>query len=585
MRRAALLVLLGALPLGGGEPAASAPRAGGLLVFAAAVRAEPPAIYIVREDGTGLRRVARPGFGVRDLRPAWSRDGRSLAFDSRAGTRVVGRGARIRRLGVGRPAWSPDGRRLAQVENSLLWVERTGGADPVGIAVGNPRSPEWSPDGRWIAFYAADGDGEWLGVARPDGSAVRLIAAADFAATGTAPSWSPDGQQVAYVSRTDIRVVDVRSGRIRNLTRSPGRVETDPVWSPDGRWIAFNSRSGDDDHAGELHLVPATGGRSRRLTRNRAPETSPSWSPDSSSLAFAGGESGIYVVRARDGNVRRLAAPRCPGEQIVGVTWGRGGRIAFARETESVADLYDVDWNLYTAPADDAAAARPLAATCALEDEPAWSRDGRRVAYTHNGQIYVSGVDGSGRRRVTFGRSPAWSRDGRQLVVVRGAYEEPRLVVVDVATGDARRLRTGGHAADPAWSPTADVIAFTGRDGIYTIVADAGDLRRLTGPERTQPAWSPDGTRLAYVHWWTLHTIRPDGSDDRLVYDNGDVDLWDPSWSPDGAELVVGWAEQDPRFWRLVLVAADGSGDRFLPRPRGLVYGPLSADWRPVPRG
>ena len=119
----------------------------------------------------------------------------------------------------------------------------------------------WSPDGRQIAFIKIPDAqtpftvGE-LWVMESDGSNPRRLANAD-AGHGYAANWSPDGERIAFVGRenpedenadqsgdvliSNIYVVEVESGRLRQVTTfDQARVET-PFWSPDGNTLGFNA--------------------------------------------------------------------------------------------------------------------------------------------------------------------------------------------------------------------------------------------------------------------------------------------------------------------------------------------------------
>ena len=126
-------------------------------------------------------------------------------------------------------------------------------------------------------------------------------------------------------------------------------------------------------------------------------------------------------------------------------------------------------------------------------------------------------------------------------------------VYVVEPNGDGERLLVE-DAAEPAWSPDGESIAFTSsRDRfgetcfhdcsvngeIYVARADGTGLRRLTTSraQETSPAWSPDGKRIAFVsdrsdrngHEYEIYSMAVDGSDVRRLTTN---DVWDlePDW-------------------------------------------------------
>lgn len=136
--------------------------------------------------------------------------------------------------------------------------------------------------------------------------------------------------------------------------------------------------------------------------------------------------------------------------------------------------------------------------------DPAWSPDGRRLAFIAPGaggagDVYVVDADGRHKGRITrtdrVGEaSPSWSPDGRHLVVER----EGRLFVLRADGGGGRRLASG---LQPAWSPGGRRIAFTDGDNLYLVSANGGQARQVMSAPgaQTAPAWATDGRRLAYV--------------------------------------------------------------------------------------
>jgi hypothetical protein len=136
--------------------------------------------------------------------------------------------------------------------------------------------------------------------------------------------------------------------------------------------------------------------------------------------------------------------------------------------------------------------------------DPAWSPDGRRLAYIApgaggTGDVFVRDADGTHRGRITQTdgvdeSSPSWSPDGRYLAVERGG----RIVILRADGGGERRLIRG---LQPAWSPGGRRIAFTDGNDLYLVSARGGGARRVTSAPgaQTAPAWSPEGLRLAFV--------------------------------------------------------------------------------------
>ena len=170
--------------------------------------------------------------------------------------------------------------------------------------------------------------------------------------------------------------------------------------------------------------------------------------------------------------------------------------------------------------------------------QPALSPDGSRIAFSSNLEgtfdIYVIGVDGAGRRRVTTGggssiqpesvpiddSEPAWSPDGSRIAFARGfdatgngvfvqtcaEWSDILVVNVDVSDPSEVNLTNGEHGTDPAWSPDGRRIAFAssraGNFDIYTMSSEDGSsVEQLTDDEwaEADPSWSPDGSHIAYT--------------------------------------------------------------------------------------
>jgi hypothetical protein len=135
--------------------------------------------------------------------------------------------------------------------------------------------------------------------------------------------------------------------------------------------------------------------------------------------------------------------------------------------------------------------------------DPAWTPDGRRLAYVApgaagSGDLFVVDADGSHKGRITDTiddeQSPDWSPDGMRLVVER----DGNVVVVRADGQGSRRLAAG---LSPVWSPGGGRIAYSDGDDLYSVRPGGGRPRKLYGAAgaQTEPAWSPDGRRIAFI--------------------------------------------------------------------------------------
>jgi WD40-like Beta Propeller Repeat len=268
-------------------------------------------VHVVDADGRGDRRVDHSRY---DSDPAWSSDGRSLAFvrSPTAVSKLV-----VWRSGVERAVaeaagscplnfrWSPRGRWIAYGSDGLYLVRSDGRGRRRLVGACGSADFAWSPNGRWLA-YSSDSAPE-LDVVHPDGSGQRRL----LASATSDLAWSADGHSLAFFAGPGLEVVDVANAALWVVGEAQRF-----AWSPRGRLLAFSSGDGIGvlDRAGKRHLLSSDAA------------VGVAWSPEATSLAYKDVRSsqGDLKVVSVSGRARTLvAAAGDYGGSISSLVWTR----------------------------------------------------------------------------------------------------------------------------------------------------------------------------------------------------------------------------------------------------------------------
>ncbi len=308
------------------------------------------------------------------------------------------------------PAWSPDGRKLAFVSrrdgNSEIYVMNADGSAQENLTrqPANDSHPSWSRDGRKLVFVSRrDGNSE-IYVMNADGSGLRNMTRTP--SDDLDPAWSPDGRAIAFVQKkcvpsrpcgtafeTYLAVVNADGSGLRRLTTRPAHL-FNPSWSADGKTIRYGRSLVNPDGSGHSELprnVPLTG----------------AWSPDGQRIASvrvahspidAGNPTklGLFVMNADGSNARRVAAKATAG----GLAWSPNGRRIAFRRYDGQLGIGRGNSDLFVVNA-DGSGLRRLTRHAENMRWFAWSPDGRTIAYLRNREVYTVKADGSGERRLT----------------------------------------------------------------------------------------------------------------------------------------------------------------------------------------
>ncbi|MCB1019256.1 MAG: PD40 domain-containing protein [Acidobacteria bacterium] len=386
------------------------------------------------------------------------------------------------------PAWSPDGRQLAflrrrpQYKASVMLVGLDGGPERQLTTIdANDGSLSWSRDGRWIAFDNA----------------------------------YPDYLR-HHTNEAGIMAVEVASGRRVTITRPPPLSLGDfsPRFSPRGGRLAFIR--GVSASSGDIHLVDIDEnlqpkGAPRQVTFDGASISSLAWSPEGDRLYFASERSNQSSAQT----LWRLDVTK-EGAEPVSLGPSRASGLTVSPTTGEVVFVHPVGsenlWRLRVEPGKPAEASRITHST-SVNRQPALSSDGSELLFessrTGFREIWTSKVNGEDPRQVSFlngpsAGTPQWSPDGGKIVLDARLDGSGDVFVLDLADGVHRRLTE--HRGDdivPSWSRDGRWIYFasnrTGRYEIWKMAPEGGEAVQITRQGGFHARESVDGQTLFYA--------------------------------------------------------------------------------------
>jgi len=456
-----------------------------------------------------------------DMQPRYSPDGRRIVFVSdRSGDNNVwvidADGANARQISKGiadefrTPEWTPDGKYIAVSRQYALgglekiWMYHIDGGTGVEMVGGTPGQrllgAAFGPDGRYVWYHQRNGSWQYNAILPQyqlrvyDREASTITAMSARFGSAFKPALSPDGTRLTYATRQDAET----GLRIRELATG------------EERWLAYPIQRDEQESAADMDVLPGY-----------------SFTPDSRAVVISYG-----------GGIWRVPTDGAPATQIpftVNAEVALGPAVDFKYPIEDT-PTFTVKQIRDPAPSPDGrmvvfsaldriyvvdlpgGAPRRLTNQDVGEFQPAWSPDGRSIAYvtwddgSGEGYLMRAPVTGGAPARLTpasaYYQQPAWSPDGRRVIATRSAARDLR-ESIDPFVGS-------GLGAEFVWAPAAGgpltvIGAVAGRTKPHFVTGDTGRIYMYG----TQPAQGLPGTPDFRPPSLSLVSVRWDNTDQK----------------------------------------------------------------------
>jgi Tol biopolymer transport system component len=405
------------------------------------------------------------------------------------------------------------------------------------MPVGFLSSPAWSPDGRLLAFRRFVPGASQVIVKSYMGGPERKLVEWPYQVAGHLRAltltrdlcFSPDGRWLvtsggsAPPEPTGLLAVSVETGEATKLTSPIGKnvMDTGPALSPDGRMLAFTRVS--SASISEIYILAISGntpGTLRQITFDNKVAANPVWTADGHWIIFSSNreenETTRHLWRVRVSGVWGIAKVPEPefipglGENVNEPAISRDGRrLAYTKEA------HDLNiWELHLpAQAGTPASSESLISSTRDDLFPDFSPDGTKIAFgsdrSGHHEIWVCERDGSNPQKLTsfggpFTTDPHWAPDGKKILFSsRAEQNRAEVYLISAQGGPPRRLtHSPADCTAPNWSRDGEWIYFSssrkGTQQIWRIPKGGGDPVQITKRGGVFAMESPDRKYIYY---------------------------------------------------------------------------------------
>ena len=501
------------------------------------------------------------------------------------------------------PAVSPDGNFLAYLtrqpesKEKLMMQALSGGPNLELLQAEHLLVPQWSPDGSELMVTVAGGDG-----AKRDLFVVsRLGGAPRRVGQYNGMCWAPDGSQIVAATMNS----EADGGGIWWVNKLTGAEKRIPAPR-----YQFLHRVDCSAKTGMLLLVTQgsrnyqiwtmkpDGTEQRKLIEEQNEIISARWSPSEDAIYYfrSEGDTTDLVKLSISGQSTQSSVLVNGLETYNAFTLSADGSLLAYTRTEAFSNLWLAD--LPPHGATTKIREKPLTSGTLAYNDPSISPDGRWVAFESGSypkmNIYKMPIDGGQSVQLTFfdalSTSPAWSRDGRQIAFICDQGGAPKVWVVNADGGTARPLDKT-NASDTnnllAWFPSPEIVYQ--QPGMHNLrrvyVETQKEESVLPGGSEGwlpfRPIFSPDGKKIA--EYWNrsdrpgLWVITLDRYSETCVYPGFDLPI---GWSSDG-KFIYTTTENGRDIYQISL-GGSKQPRSMITMSGSLTSGAVSADGRKI---